>query len=261
MSAVPERTKMTMALRMQDQISRLREHLRYEPTAKRIRGEALGDLIVDSRRTVLVWEAGTLVPVYAVPAADITAELLPVAAENSRRGSAFHRGHGAGQEFTLRTPGGELPAAAFVADDPELSAYVLLEYGAFDRWREDEEPVDGHPRDPFHRVDARASGQRMKVEFEGRVIAETQQPVLVYETMLPVRAYFPRSDVDFSLLEPSDRQSICPYKGHASYWSVRNAGPKGRNIAWSYEEPLPDANPIKGLIAFYDERTDIHNLG
>lgn len=249
-----------MALRMQDQITRLREHLRYEPTAKRIRGEALGNLIVDSRRAILVWEAGSAAPVYAVPAADIRTELLPVAAEDSRRGSAFRRGHGGGQEFTLRTPGGELPAAAFVADDPELSTYVLLEYGAFDRWREDEEPVDGHPRDPFHRVDARPSGQRIRVEFGGQVLAETQRPVLVYETLLPVRTYFPRSDVDFSLLEPSERTSICPYKGHASYWSVRDAGPKGRNVAWSYEDPLPDANPIKGLIAFYDERTDIHEL-
>lgn len=250
-----------MALRMQDQIVRLRNHLRYEPTAKRIRGEALGNLIVDSRDAVLVWEAQSAVPVYAVPAADLTAELLPVAAPDAHRGSAFHRGHGPGQEFTVRTPEGELAAAAFVADDPELSEYVLLEYGAFDRWREDEEPVDGHPRDPFHRVDARASGQRLRIEFNGRILAETRRPVFVYETMLPVRAYFPRSDVDFSLLEPSDRQSICPYKGHASYWSVRDAGPKGRNVAWSYEEPLPDANPIKGLLAFYDERTAMQELG
>lgn len=250
-----------MALRMQDQISRLRDNLRFEPTAKWIRGEALGSLIVDSRRAVLVWEAQSVLPVYAVPAADLTAELLSMETQDSRQGSAFHRGHGDGQEFTLRTPGGELPAAAFAPDDPELSEYVLLDYGAFDRWREDEEYVDGHPRDPFHRVDARRSAQRIRVEFDRRILAETQRPVLVYETMLPVRTYIPRADVDFSLLEPSDRRSICPYKGHASYWSVRNAGPKGRNIAWSYEDPLPDANPLKGLIAFYDERTDIHELG
>ncbi|MDQ4501346.1 DUF427 domain-containing protein [Sinomonas sp. ASV322] len=246
-----------MALQMRSEMRRLRDELRYEPTAARIRAESSGRILVDSRRAVLVWEARGYIPVYAVPPADIAAEIVPADVTAHEPRSAFGRRHGPGQDFTLRAPGFELPEAAFRPDDPELSEYLLLDYSAFDRWWEDEEAVEGHPRDPFHRVDARLGSQRVRVEYDGVVLAESASPVFVYETMIPVRTYFQRSDVNMTLLEPSDRQTICPYKGRASYWSVRGAGSKGQNVAWSYENPLPDSGQIKELIAFYDERTDV----
>ncbi|MDQ0213098.1 DUF427 domain-containing protein [Arthrobacter bambusae] len=250
-----------MAIRMQGEMRRLRERLRYEPTAKRIRAEAAGRSLVDSRRAVLVWEAGRVIPVFAVPDADIAAELVPADGVGPISGRVFRRHPGNGKEFTLRAPGIELPAAAFKPDDPDLSEYMLLDFDAFERWREDEQAIEGHPRDPFHRVDARAGSQRVRVESDGLVLAESTRPVFVYETMIPVRTYLPRTDVDLTLLERSERQSICPYKGRASYWSVRNGDARGRNVAWSYENTLPDAAQLKDLIAFYDERTDIHTEG
>ncbi|WAH98178.1 DUF427 domain-containing protein [Arthrobacter sp. MMS18-M83] len=250
-----------MSIRMEDEIRKLREQLRYEPTAKRIRAEAAGRTLVDSQRAVLVWEAHHVIPVYAVPETDIAAELIPVEGAGKDSGSAFRRHPGQGQELTLRAHGLELPVAAFRPSDPDLSKYLLLDFASFERWREDEQVVEGHPRDPFHRVDARASSQGIRVEFDGQVLAESTSPVLVYETMLPVRTYIPRTDVDFTLLERSERQSICPYKGRASYWSVRGAGARGRNVAWSYENALPDASQLKDLIAFYDERTEINVEG
>lgn len=246
-----------MAVLLQDEMRRLHGLLRYEPTAKRIRGVVGPDTLVDSRRALLVWEAGGVVPSYAVPAEDVRADLVPTGTDGVARASGFRRGHGAGEELTIAAAGAQLPAAAFRSDDPALSGVVLLDFAAFDRWAEDEETVEGHPRDPFHRVDARVGSQRVVVDFDGRRLADTTRPVLVYETMLPVRAYIPRDDIDVSLLEPSDRTSICPYKGTASYWSVRDGGPKGRNVAWSYENPLPDAPAIAGLVAFYPERTVI----
>lgn len=245
-----------MAIRMDDEVRRLRERLRYEPTAKRIRAEAAGRTLVDSQRTVLVWEAHHIIPVYAVPETDIAAELVPAEGAGKGSGPAFRRHPGEGRELSLRAHGLELHAAAFRPSDPDLSEYLLLDFAAFERWREDEQVIEGHPRDPFHRVDARASSQRVRVEFDGQMLAESTRPVLVYETMLPVRTYVPRTDVDFTRLERSERQSICPYKGRPSYWSVRGAGPRGRNLAWSYENTLPDASQLKDLIAFYDERTE-----
>lgn len=244
-----------MAVQMQEEMRRLQGRVRYQPTAKRVRADAAGVTPVDSRRALLVWEANRPVPVYAVPAEDITAETVPAEAGS---GSAFNRNHGPGQALTLRGPGFELLAAAFRPDDPDLSGYLLLDFGAFDRWREDGQDIEGHPRDPFHRVDARAGSQPVRVEFEGLVLAESTSPVLVYETMLPVRTYLPRSDVDFTLLGPSERTSVCPYKGRASYWSLNGAGARGKNIAWSYEHTLPDSGHLRDLIAFYDERTQIH---
>ncbi|MBT2596448.1 DUF427 domain-containing protein [Arthrobacter sp. ISL-72] len=115
--------------------------------------------------------------------------------------------------------------------------------------------IEGHPRDPFHRVDARASSRRVGVRFGATVVAKSTRPVFVYETMLPVRTYLPREDVDFGLLERTSHSTVCPYKGTASYWTLTGAGTRGENIAWSYEQPLKDATQITGLIAFYDERT------
>lgn len=70
--------------------------------------------------------------------------------------------------------------------------------------------IEGHPRDPFHRVDARASSRRVSVGYGSMVLAERVRPVFVYETMLPVRTYLPPEDVDFGLLELTSHSTICP---------------------------------------------------
>lgn len=138
-------------------------------------------------------------------------------------------------------------------EDPALDGYVLVDWDAVDRWLEEDEEVVGHPRDPFHRVDVRRSSRHVVVELDGTVVADTRRPVLLFETGLPVRHYIERADVRLDLLAPSDRRTTCAYKGHASYFSA----PGHPNIAWTYEEPLPDAEQIRGLIAFFDEHADV----
>ena len=54
-------------------------------------------------------------------------------------------------------------------------------------------------------------------------------------------------------LTPTDTRTICAYKGFASYWSVGEE----RDVAWTYDEPLPDAPPIAGLVCFLGEKADI----
>ena len=80
---------------------------------------------------------------------------------------------------------------------------------------------------------------------------------LLFETPLPVRYYLPREDVRFDLLEPSGTTSICAYKGRARYWHARVGDRLVRDLVWSYEEPLHDAGPVRGLVAFFTERTDL----
>ena len=70
--------------------------------------------------------------------------------------------------------------------------------------------------------------------------------------MRPNAALVPIED-DRGELVPTDQRSYCPYKGEASYWSVGGH----ENIAWSYEDPLPDGPLIQGLVAFWDERVDV----
>ncbi|MGH9028002.1 MAG: DUF427 domain-containing protein, partial [Acidimicrobiales bacterium] len=110
----------------------------------------------------------------------------------------------------------------------------------------------GHPRDPFHRVDARRSSRHVvvRVHESGEVLAEGDRPVALNETGLPTRWYLPLGDVRKESLVPSDTETVCPYKGVATYWSVSAAGHTFTDAVWTYREPLPEATPVAEYVCF-----------
>jgi uncharacterized protein (DUF427 family) len=110
-----------------------------------------------------------------------------------------------------------------------------------------------NPHDPFGRIDVLQSSRHVRVEHDGVLLAESSRPMLLFETLLPVRFYLPREDVAVEL-ESSDTSSYCAYKGRASYFSVPD-GP--RDVAWTYREPLHDAEQVRDRICFFDERLDV----
>jgi uncharacterized protein (DUF427 family) len=105
-----------------------------------------------------------------------------------------------------------------------------------------------------HRITIEPSNERVRVTLGGALLAETISPVVLREGKLPVRYYIDPADVRLDLLESSDTSSHCPFKGDASYWSVRG-GPS--DIAWTYREPIEGAEPIRGLICFYNEKVTL----
>jgi uncharacterized protein (DUF427 family) len=255
-----------MAVQMFPQFVRLFDELRFEPTGKRIRALVDGSTAVDTTGALVVWEPHRVVPTYAVPLADVRGELVPAPAEDVPRrperlreglptvltpSTAFGAHTTAGEPLTLHTAGVDRVGAAFRPADPDLAGFVLLDFAAFD-WLEEDDEVVAHPRDPFHRVDIRHSSRQVRVERDGQVLAESTRPVLVFETTLPMRTYLPRDDARLDLLEPSPTRTACAYKGVASYLAR-----DGRDLAWTYEAPLPDAHELAGLICFFDERVDV----
>jgi uncharacterized protein (DUF427 family) len=243
---------------MKDLIAQARGELRHEPVERRVRAMAGGDAVVDSSRAILVWEPRRVVPSYAVPAEDIAAELTPAEVANGKAGGVLHPGI----PFSVHTAAGEpvsiggRDGAGFRFADEDLAGYVELDFRAFDEWYEEDERIAGHPRDPYHRVDVRQTSRPVRIEIDGDVVAETTRARLLFETQLPTRFYIPREDIRAEL-HPSERRSYCPYKGRASYWSVDAGGRRRPDVAWSYEEPLPDMPQIAGLVAFWDERVDV----
>ena len=131
----------------------------------------------------------------------------------------------------------------------------MLDFTSFD-WLEDDEEIIGHPRDPFHRVDIRASSLTIDVRLDDVTLATTNGAQLLYETMLPVRYYIPPADVRLDIMEASPKKTVCPYKGTASYWTYPQSE-NGRNIAWMYDPRFRDAAQIHGLVSFFNERADI----
>jgi uncharacterized protein (DUF427 family) len=261
-----------MATRISEVLFGVFPHLRYEPTAKRVRALVAGNAVVDTLDALLIWEPKRITPIFAVPEAQLQAELAPPAGQagdvpeygvrirldgppslDPRTG--FGRHTAPGVELDVVTSAVTLPRAAFRPEDPDLAGYVVLDFKAFD-WLEDDEEIIGHPRDPFHRVDIRASSVLVEVRLDDVTLASTTGAQLLYETMLPVRYYIPPEDVRLDLMEASTKKTVCPYKGTASYWTYAQSE-AGKNIAWMYDPRFRDAAQIHGLVSFFNERTDI----
>jgi uncharacterized protein (DUF427 family) len=234
-----------MSTRMRDVMREQLRALRYEPTEKRLRAQLHGQPAIDTTRALLVWEPRRVVPSFAVPVADLAGELVPSADGNLAAHTA------PGEAFDIHVGGRTLAQAAFAPADDAFAGYVIVDFSAFDGWLEEDEPLLGHPRDPFHRIDVRRSSRHVVIKRDGRALADTTRPFLLFETSLPTRFYIPREDV-VADLEPSDRRTICAYKGEAAYFSV-----DGLDLVWTYDEPLLDAAPIKGLVCFFDELVDV----
>jgi uncharacterized protein (DUF427 family) len=244
---------------MQDLMTRSRGELRYEPVERRVRAHAGSEPVVDSTRAVLLWEPRRVVPTYAVPEEHIRAAVTAAPATDGDPPGVLHPGIPFGMHTTAGEPVsiGDREGAGFRLADDELAGYVVLDFQAFDEWYEEDERVVGHPRDPFHRVDVRQTARPVRIEVDGEVVAETTRARLLFETSLPTRFYIPRQDVRLEL-HPHERRTYCPYKGEASYWSVDVGGRRREQLAWSYEQPLPDMPAIAGMLAFWDDRVDTY---
>ena len=234
-----------MAVKITGLLGSRLDALRYEPTAKRLRVLLGGNVVADTCDGLLVWEPRRLVPTYAVPAQGLSVQLRPTS-----KPSAQHTTDG--EAYDVVAEDTTLPSAAFRPDDLDLDQYLLLDFGSFE-WLEEDEPIVSHPHDPFHRIDILRSSRHVRIELDGQVLAETSTPVLLFETLLPPRFYLPRQDVTTEL-QASDTVTFCAYKGQASYFSLPG---KRNDVAWTYREPLREADPIRGRVCFFDEHVDV----
>jgi uncharacterized protein (DUF427 family) len=109
---------------------------------------------------------------------------------------------------------------------------------------------------PDHPITITPNPQRVRVTFAGRVVAETSRALTMKEGSYPAVLYIPREDADMSLFTRTDHGTHCPYKGDASYYSLKVDGRTAENAVWSYEAPFPAMATIKGHLAFYPNRVD-----
>lgn len=206
------------------------------PTPRWVRVRADGEWVADSRRAQLFVAYGPgLLPTYCFPEADVR--------------TAAARGlleEGAAQHFT--TPPFGLEA---------LRDHWTFTWDGRVSWFEEALEIHVHARDPTKRVDVVPSERHVRVELGGELLAESRTPHALFETTLPTRWYLPKADVRAGLLEPSNTVTSCPYKGTATYWSVRAGGELRRDLAWSYPEPVPECPRIAGLVCFFNEHVDL----
>jgi len=225
-------------------------HLLYfEATPKRIRVEFGGETVADTTGAHLLFETGIL-PVYYIPEADVRTDLLTRTEHSSHcpvKGDAAY--------WTISAGGRTEENAVWGYPDPIapwLKGFVSFYWDKMDAWYEEDEQVFGHPHDPYSRIDILRSSRNVKVSVAGEVLAESSRPVILFETGLPVRYYLPREDVRLDALRSSETTSYCAYKGEAAYWAYGD-----EDIAWTYEAPLREAEPVRDLVCFFNEKTDV----
>jgi uncharacterized protein (DUF427 family) len=109
---------------------------------------------------------------------------------------------------------------------------------------------------PDHPITIERNPKRVRVTFNGHTIADTKRALTLKEATLPVVQYIPREDADMTLLQRTTHASHCPYKGDASYFSIRADEKSSENAVWSYESPYPAVAQIKDYLAFYSDRVD-----
>lgn len=111
----------------------------------------------------------------------------------------------------------------------------------------------GYRKHPDHRVETQPAPTRVQVTFNGEVIADSRDAIELQETNHRTVYYFPRADVQMRRLARSTYRTYCPFKGHASYYSLVN-GPE--NAVWVYEQPYDEVRAIKDRLAFYADKVD-----
>jgi uncharacterized protein (DUF427 family) len=114
---------------------------------------------------------------------------------------------------------------------------------------------------PDHPITITQNPRRVRVTAGDIVIAESTKALTLKEAKYPAVQYLPRVDANMALLERTDRTTHCPYKGDASYYSIKADGKTLDNAIWTYETPFPAMTEISGHLAFYPDKVKIEEVG
>lgn len=224
----------------------------WDPVPQRIRAVIAGETIADSTGVHLLHEHGHL-PVYYFPPGDVRDELLEPTDHHTRcphKGEASYWTIKAGRRVEENAVWSYLEPLPPVA---HIAGFRAFYWHKVDEWFAEDAQLFGHPRDPYHRIDVYPTSRHVRVLLDGEVLADSRRAQVLFETGLPPRWYLPPEDVRTELLLPSATKTRCAYKGAASYWSVGDED----DLVWSYPDPQHDAEQVRGLLCFFDERVDV----
>jgi uncharacterized protein (DUF427 family) len=188
-----------------------RDLVYVEPHPRRIQARRGGEAVIDTEHALIVHRPGQTL-VYAFPADEV----------------------------------GELPHDPL----PEADGFVVVPWGAVDTWIEEGRPLVHYPPNPYHRVDCRPTTRHLRVEVAGTTLVDTDDTVILFETALAPRLYADPAHVRMDLLHPTETTSYCNYKGTATWWAAEIGDTIVDDVAWSYDDPLPESLVIKGYLSF-----------
>ena len=189
-----------------------------EPHPRRVQGVVGGRAVIDTEHALLVHRAGRSLA-YAFPEDEV----------------------------------GDLPREP----EPEAPGFVQVSWDAVDAWYEEGRKLVHYPPNPYHRVDCRPTRRRLRVEVAGTALVDTDDTIVLFETALGPRLYVDPVHVRTDLLRRTDTETYCNYKGVATYWAAVVGDEVLEDVAWSYEDPLPESSPIGGFLSFDPDRVAV----
>ncbi len=228
----------------------------WDPVPYRVRALLAGETVLDSRRVQMLHETGHL-PVLYFPDDDLRRDLLE---PSSKTTTCPHKGEA--QYWSVRVGERVAPDAIWSYPDPIepaafLAGYAALDWDSVDEWFVEDDQIFGHPRDPYSRIDVYKTTRHVRVLLDGEALADSRRSMVLFETALPPRYYLPAEDVRTELLVPSPTKTRCAYKGSASYWHVKLGDRLHDDLVWTYADPQHDAERVRDLLCFFNERVDL----
>jgi uncharacterized protein (DUF427 family) len=223
-----------------------------EPLRRRLRVKFAEEWIADSEGVLLLHEPGRY-PVAYFPLGDVRAGVL-VGEKPNTRTPIF----GDTEWFTVTLGERRETRGAWHYTAPpdyagEFRGRVAFTWRAMDGFYEEDERIVGHAADQYHRNDIRQSSRHLVVKDGTRIVADTQRPLVLYESGFAPRWYVPRQDIDQSALVPVEGQTFCPYKGLASYYDIGER----KRAAWSYLQAWPEVARVSNFVSFEPDVIDV----
>lgn len=116
----------------------------------------------------------------------------------------------------------------------------------------DPHTLDNHP------ITVEPAGERVVVRVGKTVVADTRSALVLKEADYPDAYYVPADDINDALLEVSETTTYCPYKGDATYRSLRiDADTVVEDAAWVYEHPNVEVAEVLDYLSFYPDKVEI----
>jgi len=223
--------------------------LLFDDFPRRVRARFAGETVLDTTRGRLLHETGLLPQLY-VPENDMRTDLMEPSARRTRcpfKGEATYRSFAAGGRVATD--------AVWSYESPNddaawLRGYAAVHWHSVDAWFDEDEAVEGHLRDPYHRVDVRRTSRRVRILVGDTVVADSDTSLLLSETGLPNRFYVPQGAVRPGISTSSTTTTVCPYKGTASYRSLALPDRTLTDAGWMYAAPFDQVKPVAEHVCF-----------
>jgi len=230
--------------------------LYWEEFPKRMRVIFNDEIIVDSREAKALHETGQFMVLY-FPRRDVKMELLNATDHQTK---CPHKG--TASYWSVQVDKREAKNAVWSYEDPKDSVpfirnYMAFYYNKMDDWFEDDEKVYEHLRNPYHGFEILPASNEVIVHSGEEVIAETSEPLILYETGLPPRYYMHPDEVKTEMLGQSEYITHCPYKGNSRHWHLKVNGETIDDAAWSMAKPIGEAKKIADYLCFYPNKVQV----